>query len=273
MKRKWLIQYRKSKNLTQEHVASAAFIDRAYYSLVENGKRNPGLSVAHNIGSVLNFDPMMFFQEHLQDNNSSQNTNLSFEISEKLKRMERGEILYLYNSLEMHDHHIITFFLNGIEKGSKCLIIDNKNKFNQIKRRLEKLFAESELEDHIYFISKEELHSYYPKDVANKFKILQKEFRTIKSIRIWFSDSQKHPNEWLLDLKKYFNIKDIKQSDKDILFIHTYNASVISAGEHIQMMRGYPYLMTDTEIVRSPFYNGSNKISYILPSLFIQDNM
>ncbi|WP_249870757.1 helix-turn-helix domain-containing protein [Oceanobacillus saliphilus] len=270
MKRKWLIQFRKSKNLTQEDVASAAFIDRAYYSQVENGRRNPGLSVAQNIGHVLNFDPMMFFQEHLQYNNSSQNTNLSFEISDKLKSMESGEILYLYNSLEIHDHHIITFFLNGREKGSKCLIIDNKNKFNQIKQRLENLFTESEIENHIYFISKEEFDSYSPKDIANKLKILQHEFENSKSIRIWFSDSHKYQNDCLLNLNK--NIKDIKKSDKDILFIHTYNASVISAGEHIQMMRAYPFLMTDKEIVNSPFYNPSNQISYILPSLFIQDN-
>ncbi len=55
MKRDWLSNIRKSKRLTQQYVASKAFIDRSYYSHIESGKRNPSLTVAKNIATVLNF--------------------------------------------------------------------------------------------------------------------------------------------------------------------------------------------------------------------------
>ncbi|WLR51534.1 helix-turn-helix domain-containing protein [Bacillus tianshenii] len=64
--RNWLIKIRKNKGLTQEDVASAAFIDRAYYTQIENGNRNPSLHVAKNIADTLNFSSSIFFMEHCE---------------------------------------------------------------------------------------------------------------------------------------------------------------------------------------------------------------
>ncbi|MGY3716287.1 helix-turn-helix transcriptional regulator [Sutcliffiella cohnii] len=53
--REWLKQVRKERNLTQGEVASKAFINRAFYSQIENGLRNPSFVVARNIVSVKKF--------------------------------------------------------------------------------------------------------------------------------------------------------------------------------------------------------------------------
>jgi len=59
--RKWLIDLR--GELTQEEVASRAGISRGAYSNIENGKRDPSVSMAKRIASVLDFDWMIFFKE------------------------------------------------------------------------------------------------------------------------------------------------------------------------------------------------------------------
>lgn len=64
--RNWLIKLRKNKELTQEYVASRAFIDRAYYTQIENGNRNPSINVAKRIAEILNFSPSFFFTEHCE---------------------------------------------------------------------------------------------------------------------------------------------------------------------------------------------------------------
>lgn len=58
--RDWLKKMRIAKGLTQEDVASKAFINRAFYSQIENGKRKPSFDVARNIADVLGFSSTAF---------------------------------------------------------------------------------------------------------------------------------------------------------------------------------------------------------------------
>jgi len=268
LKRTWLIQFRKSKNLTQEQVATSAFIDRGYYSQVETGKRNPGLNIAINIAKVLDFDPLMFYQEHL-DHTSFDKVS-DYKISEYFRSVDSGEILYVYNSLESHFQHVITFLISGFEKKSYCLIIDHQKNCYQLQEVLGTILTDSEILNYIHFFNKEDLKGFDNRDVVNNL-VLQNQFDHFNSIRIWLSEEPNDQNDWLSLLEKHWTM-DIKLHEKNILFIRSYNASLISAAMHIKMMRNYPHLMTDLEIVDSPFYKFSNK-SFIFPSLFIQKNM
>lgn len=63
--RNWLKQLRKEKGVTQEQVASNAFINRAYYTQIEKGVRNPSFEVAKAIGETLGFNPTRFFIDQL----------------------------------------------------------------------------------------------------------------------------------------------------------------------------------------------------------------
>ena len=46
---------RKEKNLTQENLSKMVNIHRTYYSMIENGKRNPSLQVAISLKRALNY--------------------------------------------------------------------------------------------------------------------------------------------------------------------------------------------------------------------------
>ncbi|WP_280770433.1 helix-turn-helix domain-containing protein [Salipaludibacillus daqingensis] len=63
MKRDWLINLRKNKNLTQQQVASIAYIDRGFYAQIENGLRDPSIPVAKKIARALSFNAAAFFAE------------------------------------------------------------------------------------------------------------------------------------------------------------------------------------------------------------------
>lgn len=67
MKRKWLVQLRKSQNLTQEMVARKAHIDRSFYAQLEIGTRDPSLAVAKSLANVLGVQPRLFFLSRLHD--------------------------------------------------------------------------------------------------------------------------------------------------------------------------------------------------------------
>lgn len=59
----WLKQHRKKQGLTQAQVAASTFINRAYYSQIEQGTRNPSIDVAKAIADKLGFNPSRFFAE------------------------------------------------------------------------------------------------------------------------------------------------------------------------------------------------------------------
>lgn len=59
--RKWLIEKREKKKMTQEQVATLANIKRPYYSQIESGKRRPSPEVAKRIAAVLKFNWTIFF--------------------------------------------------------------------------------------------------------------------------------------------------------------------------------------------------------------------
>ncbi|WP_421383678.1 helix-turn-helix domain-containing protein [Bacillus salacetis] len=59
--REWLKQLREERGLTQESVAAGSFINRAYYSQIENGVRNPSYEVASKIAETFDINPARFF--------------------------------------------------------------------------------------------------------------------------------------------------------------------------------------------------------------------
>ncbi|PFL68861.1 helix-turn-helix transcriptional regulator [Bacillus anthracis] len=61
--REWLIEKRKATNKTQKDIAYKAQISRSLYAMIENGERNPSVSVAKKIAVVLNFDWTIFFED------------------------------------------------------------------------------------------------------------------------------------------------------------------------------------------------------------------
>ncbi|SFP09426.1 helix-turn-helix transcriptional regulator [Salibacterium halotolerans] len=68
--RTWLEEARNNKELNHRQVAESVGIKRQYYGMIESGERTPSVSVAKNIGNILEVDWTLFF-EH-QGNNTLQ---------------------------------------------------------------------------------------------------------------------------------------------------------------------------------------------------------
>lgn len=63
MPRDWLIKKRNKLDISQQNVAGACSITRAYHTQIESGVRNPSVVVAKRIAKYLNFDWTIFFSD------------------------------------------------------------------------------------------------------------------------------------------------------------------------------------------------------------------
>lgn len=63
MQREWLIQKRNKLNLTQQEVADLSNVSRPYYTMIEQGIRNPSVPSSKAIAKTLSFDWTYFFEE------------------------------------------------------------------------------------------------------------------------------------------------------------------------------------------------------------------
>jgi putative transcriptional regulator len=65
--RKWLVEIREERGLTQEEAANKSDIERSYYNMIERGKRRPSVEVAQKIGFALHFDWTYFFEDDVTE--------------------------------------------------------------------------------------------------------------------------------------------------------------------------------------------------------------
>lgn len=65
--RAWLKKIRDKQGLSQGDVAGNSNIERPYYTMIEQGKRNPSVKVAKDIADTLNFNWTIFFSDNCND--------------------------------------------------------------------------------------------------------------------------------------------------------------------------------------------------------------
>ncbi|WP_339314691.1 helix-turn-helix transcriptional regulator [Paenibacillus sp. FSL M7-0896] len=61
--RHWLVQFRKTKGLTQQQVAEITGISRSYYADIEQGTKGASGKAAKLIANALGFDMNLFFAD------------------------------------------------------------------------------------------------------------------------------------------------------------------------------------------------------------------
>lgn len=69
--RTWLKEIRTQRNMTQNEVAHKAGIERAYYTMIEQGNRSPSVKVAKDIAEALGFDWTIFFENKCNETKQS----------------------------------------------------------------------------------------------------------------------------------------------------------------------------------------------------------
>lgn len=267
MKREWLVKIRKSKQLTQQQVADASFIDRTYYTHIESGTRTPSLSVAQNIAESLGFDPFVFFIFQLNSPIQTETEALPYPQTTKILRgfnsLESAEIVYLYNEEDYLIQNMITFILAGLKKGSLTLLFEKKETNRTVKSILESMISEYEFNERLFFYNSGE-QSF---NVSKMNPIESSEYPHPKEnepVHVWAHlDPAIHLN-FLPNLFIQLDSEE-KLKDKKYIYVRPFNATEISAALNIRLMIHYKYLMTDFEIVNSPLYKKSQE-SFTYPT-------
>lgn len=252
--------------LTQEQVASKSFIDRSYYSQIESGKRNPGPKVAENIARVLGINPMDFFRNDPTLSFSSDDDyvqSLNWNIFDYLETADCRQILYLYSGIENYLKNISILISMSIKKRRLSVILDNNTNFNKINKMLKKDINKDERLKYIYHINSDQCHKKINEDILRVSQIL---FDDVSTLCIFNKIDQKFEYDYS-KLSKSFSPFDIKSIKEKNIFIFAYNSIFLSAEENIKMMKIIPLLMTDEEIVSSPFNNLQQKG---IPTLYIK---
>ena len=105
----------------------------------------------------------------------------------------------------------------------------------------------------------------------NLLKVLSTKLEKQASLFIWCHVQSNHQYDLAFKLQNQLNSTDFIKNKKKIITVYSYDATIISAHTHIELMRKVPYLMTDNEIVESPLYQ-SSKNTTIYPSLYMQED-
>ncbi|UAT29969.1 helix-turn-helix transcriptional regulator [Bacillus badius] len=71
--RNWLKELRLQKKLTHSEVAQKANIERSYYTMIEQGNRNPSVTVAKAIAKAIGFDWTIFFENQCNETKQTKN--------------------------------------------------------------------------------------------------------------------------------------------------------------------------------------------------------
>ncbi|KPV43782.1 helix-turn-helix domain-containing protein [Alicyclobacillus ferrooxydans] len=78
--RTWLRKLRISRGLTQDVVANHSYINRGFYSQIENGTRRPSPHVAYKIAKTLGCSPQLFWLDDMQDETENSDQSVNYTI-------------------------------------------------------------------------------------------------------------------------------------------------------------------------------------------------
>ncbi|WP_456278612.1 ATP-binding protein [Bacillus sp. AK128] len=170
-----------------------------------------------------------------------------------------GHILYTYTDQEQYIENVIEFVVDGITKCETVLFIDTVERFNQLKHKLYTMnFSEADLNSIIFM----EANRFYLTDesfnVDYTIDRLHQHLNSLLSnglkVRIWghvvFPDS--HAN--LSHLREYESRSDIFLHHHQLLCICAYDGLTVPSTIQNEMLKVHSYMMTDFEVVHSPFY-------------------
>ncbi|WP_404407960.1 helix-turn-helix domain-containing protein [Jeotgalibacillus malaysiensis] len=256
MKRKWLIELRKSKELTQQKVADKSFIDRSYYSQLENGLRDPSPSVAENIAKVLGFNFLRFFTDYIYFGDFSSASKKTVHITHDgfsyLKSRKDGYVMYHYSSNEAFYKNTIKFIHSKVEQNVHCIIIDQYINYSNVFSELKNLLPKSKIEKYVHFfhhnISTEELPQHF-------FTFINEQVKPDTYFSMWINDHTSDRKDSFHYIKSFIETCAKELNDYEWLMVSSFEATKVTADEYIKVMKLFHYIMTDQDLVLSPFYS------------------
>lgn len=258
-KREWLINLRRSKQLTQEQVASRSFINRSYYSHIENGQRDPSFIVAENIAKTLNLDPLKFFKTFYKQH-TSHNNSIDFDL---IRRDHGAHILYTFDNQQNYLDNLLAFVKSSIDNDYLIILIEDSSIYNLAMNQIKQLYSKEEQLFIRYIDNYSFYHCYKNFRLSSMLdyfgKVFEPLLKTDKKINTWSHIEWEQQADFPKKLREFEEISDIKISNREIMGVCAYNAQELSASLQTTLMRSHEYFLTDNELVRSSLYQSGTE--------------
>lgn len=197
----------------------------------------------------------------------------SISLTESIQVNEGSHILYFYESEEKYLQNLLSFILEAKHNNQQVVLLESDEVFEVVRELFGARWTEMELDKMIHFENNLEFyfhhgHFHFERTVE-KFKDLVQPFVDGEvSIRLWGKITSDEIALVRSDLRKYEEKCDLTISDMGYVTVCVYDGNTLPAAIQSEMMRTHPYLMTDSELVKSPLYNHKDEV--VFPSLASQ---
>ncbi|TYR79324.1 PAS domain S-box protein [Priestia megaterium] len=195
------------------------------------------------------------------------------KLTQMMQIANHGHILYIYDAIDSYIENAVSYIMTGIEHGHHLLIIENKERYEQIYLKLQEALSHDQL-DYIHYIDNYEFYRLYGdchcESIVNHFTQIIKPFLSQQiSFRTWAHVEWKEQDHITSKLEHFENIADQSVSSSGLVSICAYDGNKISALLQNTMLKSHEYLMTDNELVKSNLYQ---KRTVVFPSLSVQSD-
>ncbi|WP_052714292.1 ATP-binding protein [Paenibacillus dauci] len=188
-------------------------------------------------------------------------TNESQQLRELLDANRSSHILYMYNDASSYLDHLVSFMQTGLEQHSYVLIAEDNAIYSQAMAMLQPhlMSIQHGLVYHIDPASCRSISPYAPFDPLFDYftnHICQSEDDLQFPVYIWSKQEQSNTLPDVCDEDQQSGQESpAAGSLSKRVCICAWDAQRLSGTDQLQLMRNYPYLMTDQELVSSPLYN------------------
>ncbi|KPV43783.1 MEDS domain-containing protein [Alicyclobacillus ferrooxydans] len=181
------------------------------------------------------------------------------QLTEQLKIVNKGHILYLYESLQDYVENAVAYGISGMEYGHQVFFIEDREIFAMIKRQLQQRLNIDSLPGHIHHVDNQEFYSThgdfnYVTIVRYFESMLQPFLLHNTALRTWAHVEWREQDNITEKLEEFEAIADDSVSDLDVMSLCAYNANTLPASFVSRMLRSHGMYMTDEELVKSPLY-------------------
>ncbi|MDT8861308.1 MEDS domain-containing protein [Alkalihalobacillus sp. MEB130] len=197
----------------------------------------------------------------------------SISLTKNIQVQDGSHILYFYESEERYLENLVSYILSAKAMNQHVIIIESYECYDALLEKLGTQIESLGLTEILHYKNNIEFYQTYGdfkfERALESFKIAVQPFVDEDlSIRVWGKVAWKDLTYDRSDVNKYENECDLTVSEIGYMTVCVYDGREVPASVQTDMMRSHPYLMTDTDLVKSSLYNHQDHT--VFPSLAAQ---
>ncbi|MEN2767899.1 MEDS domain-containing protein [Ornithinibacillus xuwenensis] len=179
-------------------------------------------------------------------------------LTKYLEVQNRAHILYFFQAHQCYLQNLEAYIEEGLKRKHHLIVIENPAIYNELEKKFI-LNLPKEQQAYIHYINNLSYYNYYHSfdihNIIEKFSGLLDPFLAQNIVmRTWAHVEWMNQDNIIEKLDEFEKLADCAVSDLGIMSVCAYDSYDITAALQTKLMRSHEYLMTDLEIVKSPFY-------------------